>query len=117
MSTSLQKREFLPRKTIKNGKVGVIYSTGENGSGWYTTHGIFHLIFDSELIDMISKPYNQDVVLNYCQRKYGIDNDFSGIRNLSIEWIPEGSMFFFHTNDGKELVITWDQVREVSIQA
>lgn len=109
---------FLPSKKIKNGLVGILYSNGFNGNGWFTQHGVYHLIFDSALVDMISQPYNPDIVLDYCQRKYGMDNDYSGIPNLCVEWIPEGSMFFFQSfSDGVERVVTWDEVRSVSIQA
>ena len=115
--TNLMLKPFRCEKYIKDGKVAIIHSNGFNGSGWYTLHGIYDLLFDRTLAEMINKPYNPDVLLDYCHRKYGLDHDFSGIRNLIITWLSEGEMFYFHVMDGQEILITWDQVKEVSIRA
>ena len=88
----------LPEKCIKHGAVAILYSNGGN-SGWYTEHGIYNLIFDKDVVDMISRPYNPDIVLDYCQRKYGMDSSYKGIPYLRIEWVPIGSMIYFQVDD------------------
>lgn len=107
-----------PEKYIKDGYVAVLYSSAYfNDSGWYTLHGISNLIFDKNVVQMVLRPFNPDIILDYCQRKYGIDNDFSGIQNLCVAWVPENSLFFFNENSGREFVITMADAERVSIQA
>lgn len=108
---------MLPEKATQHGMVAILFSNGGN-VGWYTEHGIYNLIFDKNIVDMISKPYNPDIVLDYCQRKYGMDTSYKGIPYLRVEWVPEGSMVYFQTDDsGNEWVLTWDYIRSQSIQA
>jgi hypothetical protein len=107
-----------PEKYIKDGQVAIIHSTAYyNDSGWYTLHGLYNLIFDRNVVEFILKPYNPDIVLDYCQRKYGMDNDFSGIPNLSIVWLPENTLFFFNEYCGREYIISMDDAEKVSIRA
>lgn len=107
-----------PEKYIKDGYVAVLYSSAYiNDSGWYTLHGIYNLIFDKNVVDMVLRPFNPDIVLDYCQRKYGFENDFSGIPNLSVAWVPENTLFFFNETAGREFVITMADAERVSIQA
>lgn len=107
----------LPEKVIKNDMVAILYSNGGN-VGWYTQHGIYNLIFDKEVVEMISKPFNPDIVLDYCQRKYGMDSNYKGIPYLRIEWVPVGSMVYFQNDDlDNETIVTWDYIRSKTIQA
>lgn len=108
----------LPNKLIEDGKVAVIYSNGYNNDyGWYTQHNIYNLIFDRKVAEMILKPFNPDVVLDYCQRTYGVNNEFRGIPNLGVVWIPLDTMFFFQGIHGKEFVVPLEEVTRLSIRA
>jgi hypothetical protein len=107
----------LPEKKIENNCVAILHSSGGN-VGWYTEHGIYNLIFDRDIVEMIMRPFNPDIVLDYCQRKYGLDSNYKGIPYLRIEWVPVGSMIYLQLDDnGNETVVTWDHIRSQSIQA
>lgn len=106
----------LPEKRIEHNAVAILYSSGGD-IGWYTEHGIYNLIFDKIIVDMVSKPYNPDIVLDYCQRRYGLDSCYKGIPYLRIEWVPCDGMIYFQVDEkGNESVVTWDHIRRQSIQ-
>ena len=97
--------DSLPEKYIEGNHVAVLYARDGN-IGWYTEHGIYNLIFDKDLVDMITKPYNPDIVLDYCQRKYGIDSCYKAIPYLRVEWVPVGSMIYIQSDDGWKRLIS-----------
>lgn len=95
-------------KLIHEGKVAVLYSPGF-GAGWYTWCGIEEMLYDPNIIELVLKkehdPDQRDnMILEYCERKYGEDAYYGGIDNLTVVWIDEGAEFLIDEYDGAESI-------------
>jgi hypothetical protein len=97
-------------KVIRNGLVAVVYSPGF-GAGWSTwDHGEYGdaLIFDPMIVDLVEK---QDVnqLVSYVSLRYP-DLYTGGMRDLTVKWLPQGTLFRINEYDGSESVETMDGV-------
>lgn len=105
------------RKVVRNGKVAVIYSPGSD-SGFYTwnkeTEGIEELIYLPELVDLIEQGELSQLTIKHVIDKYSsIDsNTLEWINsNLTLIWLPEGTIFNIEDYDGAEYIVIKDYVK------
>lgn len=92
------------RKIIRDGKVAVLVSAGF-GAGWYSWHHIPELLFDPDVVKMIELDWPIERILSHCEKFYGDDHYFGGVKGLGIRWVPEGAKFRIDEYDGSEYLI------------
>lgn len=109
------------RKEIRNGLVAVLYSPGF-GAGWSTWNssrdGGDGLLFDPSIVYMVEEmdklnPEDEDYrslrqswldnIISYCEKNYP-DCYFGGVDDLTIAWLPEGTLFKIDEYDGNESI-------------
>ena len=114
------------QRVIRDDMVAVLYSPN-HGAGWYTWHGLFNLIFDPKVVELVEKknslqcpskykrtPEYMDIVAkieDYCESSYGDDHYYGGADDLVVEWLPVGTKFFIDEYDGAETVKTMDSIQ------
>jgi hypothetical protein len=86
-------------KVIKDGKVAVLVSHGYGG-GFHTWGAPVEAIFDPILVDLIENFKIQEAI-DYVLKTYP-DAYEGGVKDLDIEWIPEGAKFIINEYDGSE---------------
>ena len=89
-------------KLIDNGKVAVLYSPNF-GAGWSTWNPeVPELIFDPAIVVFVEKDQWAELE-TYVTLKYpGIFK--GGMKDLAVAWLPVGSEFRIHDNDGSESI-------------
>jgi hypothetical protein len=104
------------RKEIRNGLVAVLYSPGF-GAGWSTwnslSDGAESMIFDPSIVYMVeqmneaeTKEDKQpwlDNIEEYCKKTYS-ECYTGGADDLTIAWLPEGTLFKITEYDGNESI-------------
>jgi hypothetical protein len=93
-------------RLIRDGLVAVLYSPGY-GAGWYTVHYIEELLYDPSIVLWVESD-NRDKIEHYMALKYP-DVYLGGLDNLSIRWVPEGTMFRLDEYDGSESISLKDE--------
>ena len=89
-------------KVIKDGRVAVLYSP-DYGAGWYTWNREYpEMIFDPTVV-MFVEEGELDKVEAYATLKWP-EAYIGGIRDLKVEWIPEGTAFKINEYDGNESI-------------
>jgi hypothetical protein len=89
-------------KVIKDGRVAVIYSP-DYGAGWYTWNTEHQdMLFDPTVV-MFVESGDLDKVEAYATLKWP-EAYIGGIRDLKVEWIPEGTAFKINEYDGNESI-------------
>ena len=89
-------------KLNKDGKVAVLYSPGF-GAGWYTwNYEHPEILFDPAIVELVEKE-KWDELATYVELKYP-EIYTGGMRDLTIEWIPEGALFKVNEYDGSESI-------------
>ena len=86
-------------KVIKDGKVGVLVSTGF-GAGFSTWGYPTEAIFDPTLIELVENQKFQEAV-DYCEDKWP-EGYSGGIQDLVVVWVPQGAEFIIEEYDGSE---------------
>lgn len=95
-------------KVIRNGKVAVLSSPGF-GVGWYTWNTEHkELIFHPCIVAMVEADRRSEITKEWVLEKLGIEIYTGGARDLTINWIPEGTAFHIEEYDGSENVVTSD---------
>lgn len=97
-------------KLVRDGKVAVLYSPGF-GAGWFswnTQHP--EILFDPAIVELVEAE-KWDELQAFIVLKYPGIYD-GGMRDLEIEWIPEGEQFIVQEYDGSERIelrdlVTW----------
>ena len=100
-------------KVIKDGKVAVLISTGY-GAGWSTWEYVIDreiLIFHPKLVELVeSGQHTVDTVPSALKEILGEENEnqvyLGGVEYLEIVWVPQGIKFRIEEYDGKEYIIT-----------
>lgn len=100
-------------KVIKDGKVGIIYSTNY-GVGWYSWHGIKELLHNPYIISIIEdnsldELEKGDLIESYCRKSYDI-KFFGSCTDLKVFWIEKGKYFKIDEYDGMETIIVRDEI-------
>jgi hypothetical protein len=91
-------------RVIRNGKVAVVYSPGF-GAGWSTwAHGdeAKDVIFDPMIVDCVEKG-EMEKLKTYMVLRYP-DFYTGGLEDLTIEWVPVGTLFKINEYDGNESI-------------
>ena len=90
------------KKVIRDGKVAVLYSP-DYGAGWYTWNQENQdMIFDPTVV-MFVEDGDLDKAEAYATLKWP-DAYLGGLRDLRVEWIPEGTAFKINEYDGNESI-------------
>jgi hypothetical protein len=89
-------------KLIRDGKVAVLYSPGY-GAGWSTwNQECPELLFDPGIVSLLEEE-RFDELHTYLAIKYPKLYD-GGLEDLTIEWIPQGTLFRINEYDGNETI-------------
>ena len=89
-------------KLNEGGKVAVLYSPGF-GAGWYTwNYEHPEILFDPAIVKFVEKE-KWDELATYLELKYP-EIYKGGMRDLTVEWIPEGALFKVNEYDGNESI-------------
>ena len=97
-------------KTIKDGRVAVLYSPGY-GAGWSTWNPNYpEMVFDPGLVDLVLEG-NQEKILAYVTLRWANTVVRSGVDDLEIEWVPEGVEFVIEEYDGAETIVFKNEVK------
>jgi hypothetical protein len=97
------------KKVVRDGKVAVLYSPGY-GAGWYSwnTH-CPECLFDPAVVKMVEDGEGYETIRRYAEEHYEKENRHfyaGGAKNLTIEWVPEGTLFRVDEYDGSEHIET-----------
>jgi hypothetical protein len=98
-------------RVIRDGQVAVLYSP-EYGVGWYSCHQIEELLFDPSIVAWLEAE-ETDKILSYVTLKYP-DAYVGGLKDLSILWLPEGTVFRVDEYDGNESIYLKEQERWIT---
>jgi len=91
-------------KVVRDGKVAVLFSPGY-GAGWYTwNQDNPEIVFDPNIVHFVETQEFEKLEA-YVDLKYP-DLYLSGLGDLEIKWIPEGTEFRISEYDGNESVVT-----------
>jgi hypothetical protein len=88
------------RRTNDQGQVAVLISHGY-GAGWYTWHGIYELLWDPTVVDMVLNQRPNEEIVDYCSRVYG-EQYWGGVDGLAVHWLDPGTEFRIDEYDGSE---------------
>ena len=90
------------QKLNEDGKVAVLYSPGF-GAGWYTWNYDYpEILFDPAIVKFVEKK-QFDELATYVTLKYP-EIFTGGMEDLTVEWIPEGTLFKVNEYDGSESI-------------
>jgi hypothetical protein len=100
----------MTNRYIRDGQVAVLISPGF-GAGWSTWSRSEYgdaVLFDPWIVDiLLSDQYNRkekiDRICAHCVLKYP-DMHLGGASDLTVEWIPQGTLFRITEYDGSESV-------------
>jgi hypothetical protein len=97
-------------KTIKDGRVAVLYSPGY-GAGWSTWNPDYpEMVFDPGLVDLVLEG-DKEKILAYVTLRWPGTVVRSGIDDLEVEWVPEGVEFVIEEYDGSETIVFKNEVK------
>jgi hypothetical protein len=89
-------------KLSEDGKIAVLYSPGF-GAGWYTwNYEHPEILFDPAIVKLVEKE-KWDELATYVELKYP-EIYTGGMKDLEVEWIPEGALFKVNEYDGNESI-------------
>ena len=95
-------------KLVRNGQVAVLYSP-DYGAGWSTWANQDvrkDVLFDPGAVELVEQEKWEELEV-YITLKYpGFYT--GGLRDLQIEWMPEGTQFIVNEYDGNESIQTRD---------
>jgi hypothetical protein len=95
-------------KVVRDGKVAVLYSP-RHGAGWSTwaSQDIrTDMLFDPGIVGLVEQEQWGELEV-YVALKYP-SLYTGGLRDLKIEWVPEGTHFIINEYDGNESIQTRD---------
>ena len=88
-------------KVIRDGKVAVLYSPGF-GAGWYSWHYIEELVYDPNIVHWL-ETNEKEKIEAYVNVKFP-DAYLGGLDDLTIQWLPQGTLFKINEYDGNESI-------------
>lgn len=93
------------QKFKQDGKVAVIISPGYGG-GWSTDHDDSpEMLWDPGLVQLLLTKAKNHELETYIKLRYPYVN-MNSVRELSVEWVPEGEQFYVENYDGFESIVT-----------
>ena len=98
-------------KVIENGKVAVLYAPVYD-CGWYTRcPDLKQILYDPSVVAWVlaGKPESWlPGIAAYVGMKYSDDGLSSNLRQLEVNWLPEGTFFRVDDSDGWEGIYLYD---------
>ena len=95
-------------KLIRDGRVAVLVSPG-HGAGWSSWNSEHEeILFDPALVELVEQE-KWDELQAFVTLKYP-DIYAGGLRDLQIEWVPEGTEFVINEYDGSETLEVKDDI-------
>lgn len=92
-------------KVVRDGKVAVLVSP-QHGAGWYSWNDdedySLAMLFDPEIVGALERD-DRDAASEIAERKYP-SACRSGMRDLVVQWVPQGTAFRIHEYDGYESI-------------
>jgi hypothetical protein len=89
-------------KLSEDGKVAVLYSP-DFGAGWYTwNYERPEILFDPAIVKLVESEKWAELD-TYVTLKYP-DIYTGGMKDLKVEWMPEGALFKVNEYDGSESI-------------
>jgi hypothetical protein len=99
-------------KTIKDGRVAVLYSPGY-GAGWSTWNPDYpEMVFDPGLVDLVLEG-NDEKILAYVTLKWPTAF-MGGVDDIQVDWLLEGTDFVIEEYDGAETVVLRDEMKWIT---
>jgi hypothetical protein len=92
-------------KLVRDGRVAVLYSP-DYGAGWSTWASAEireAVLFDPAMVELVEQQKWEELQV-YVTLKYP-DMFCGGLRDLQIEWMPEGTQFIVEDYDGNESIL------------
>ena len=87
-------------KLVRDGRVAVLVSPGY-GAGWSTWNAEHEeILFDPAIVEFVEHNRWEELEV-YVKLKYPDIYD-GGMRDLEIQWLPEGTEFIINEYDGNE---------------
>ena len=98
-------------RVVKDGHVAVLYSPnfGAGWSTWNQEYDAEDLVFDPGLVNLILEGRDDEDIKLYVTLKWP-DAYMGGLAELAVRWIPLGTRFQIHEDDGNEIVIEYEEV-------
>ena len=95
-------------KLVRDGRVAVLISPG-HGAGWSTWNSESEeILFDPAIVEFVEHNKWKELEV-YATLRYP-DIYLGGMRDLQIEWLPEGTEFVIEEYDGAETLRYRDEV-------
>jgi len=95
-------------KLVRDGRVAVLVSPG-HGAGWSTWNNEHEeILFDPAIVEFVEHNQWEELEV-YVKLKYPTIYS-GGMRDLQIEWVPEGTEFIIEEYDGSERLQTKDDI-------
>lgn len=91
------------KKFYKGNEVAILFSPGY-GAGWFTWNADEGMIFDAEIVQAILDD-DRKLAASIAEAKY--DAYTGGVDQLTITWLPKGTLFRIDEYDGSESIITY----------
>lgn len=111
------------KKVVRDGKVAVLYSPGY-GAGWFSWNSEHpDCLFNPELVALVEKRNDENYewvthnIREKAEELYGKDDGHfytGGAGALTIEWVPEGTLFRINEYDGYESVILLNEEKYIT---
>jgi hypothetical protein len=100
--------EVYQNKVVRDGKVAVLYSP-DYGAGWYSWNTSNpEILFDPAIVNFVEHKRWEELQV-YVTLKYP-DLYTGGMRDLQIEWVPDGAQFIVQEYDGNEHIELRDNI-------
>ena len=94
-------------KLVRDGSVAVIIAP-DYGAGWYSWHDNEELLYSPSIVTwVVSKEF--DKIKTYLELVYP-DDYYSDLTDLTVAWIPLGTLFRVEQYDGAEYIVMQDQL-------
>lgn len=108
------------KKVVKDNKVAILYSPGY-GAGWYSWNPSYpECLFLPEIVELVKenkhKEINEELMKVLLNQEDNEEFDFycGGAKNLTIEWLEQGTHFDIDEYDGSECIKTFDKIRLIA---
>lgn len=97
------------QKVIKDGKVAILVSPGYGAgwSTWFSNSVEERAVFCPALVNAVLAKVTGDNLEKIAKKEFP-SAFLGGVKQLKVEWLPEGTLFVIHEYDGHESVQTPD---------